>query len=254
MPTKRVHIVGCYRSGTTLLMELMWRSFSFSGRAEHEASLFDPIPEGQTLYLTKKPPDTPHIERAFRSNRELFLIAMLRDPRAVVASQHDSRPGLYFRGFRHWRECARTIRRLAEHPRFLLVRFEDLLTDPDAVQRRIAQRFGFLERRALFSDYPAGVETGDAARRSLKGVRAFDAARIEGWRNHLPRVKAQLIEHPDLGASLVEFGFETNDDWASILDGIEADGPGYKDAAPHLLKRWETAWRYRRRTRAYLRL
>ena len=252
MRARRLHIVGCYRSGTTLMMELMWRCFSFGGRAEHEASLFDPIPEGEALYLTKKPPDTPHIESAFRRDDNLFLIAMLRDPRAVIASQHASRPGLYFRGFHHWRQCARTIRRLAEHPRFLLVRFEDLVTEPDAVQEQIEQRFGFLERRARFSDYPAGVEAVGAARRSLRGIRPLDPARIDAWREHLPRISAQLAKHPDLSASMVEFGYEENDDWATVLDGIAPAGRGYKDKAPHILKRCETAWRYHRRTRAYL--
>jgi len=79
--SRRVHILGCYRSGTTLLMELMWRSFVFSGRAGHEASLLDPPPPEETLYLSKKPPDTLRIERAFLCDPETFLIAMLRDIR-----------------------------------------------------------------------------------------------------------------------------------------------------------------------------
>lgn len=250
---RRVHIVGCYRSGTTLMMELMWQCFSFSGRAEHEASLFDLAPAGETLYLTKKPPDTSRIERAFLGDRETFLIAMLRDPRSVVASRHPSRPGVYFRGFRHWRDCAAAIRRLSEHPRFLVVRFEQLLCEPDAVQRAIEGRFGFLERRGRFSDYPAGVEAGEQARRSLGGARRLDRTRIDGWMEHLPRIKSQFAAHPELASALVDWGYEPDAAWTSKLEGVIPAQPGYKDEAPHLLKRLETAMRYRRRTRAYLR-
>ncbi len=65
----RVHVVGCHRSGTTLMMELLWYAYRFSGRCEHEATLFKPVPPGQTLYLTKKPPDTIRIGRAFLAAR-----------------------------------------------------------------------------------------------------------------------------------------------------------------------------------------
>ena len=234
-------------------MELMWRSYVFSGRAEHEASLLDPPPAGETLYLSKKPPDTTRIERAFLRDDETFLIAMLRDPRAVVASRHESRPDVYFRGFRHWRDCARAIHRLETHPRCLVVRFEDLLTEPDAAQEAIERRYGFLERQARFSDYPAGVETGEGARRSLRGVRRLDRSRIAGWKDHLPRIKAQLDAHPDLASSLVESGYEPDSAWTAQLEEISPHEQGYKEATPHVFKRWEAALRYRRRTRAYLR-
>ena len=248
-----MHIIGCYRSGTTLLMELMWRSFVFSGRADHEASLLDPPPEGETLYLTKKPPDTTRIERAFVRDGDTFLIATLRDPRAVVSSRHSSRPDVYFRGFRHWRGCARAIRRLQAHPRCLVVRFEDLLTGPDAVQSAIEDGFGFLERRACFSDFPEGVETGERAARSLGGIRRLDASRIGRWKEHLPRIRAQLDAHPDMASSLIESGYERDNAWIAQLKGVHPHKQQYKERAPHLLKRWEAAVRYRLRTRAYLR-
>ena len=234
-------------------MELMWRSFVFSGRAGHEASLLDPPPAGERLYLSKKPPDTTRIEGAFLRDDETFLLAMLRDPRAVVASRHASRPDVYFRGFRHWRDSARAIRRLETNPRCLVVRFEDLLVEPNGVQAAIERRFGFLERRARFSDYPDGVETGERAGRSLGGLRRLDASRIGGWKDHLPRIRAQLDAHPDLASSLIEFGYEPDSAWTMQLEGTSPHVQRYKEKRPHLLKRWETALRYRLRTRAYLR-
>ncbi len=241
----------------------MWRSFAFGGRSEHEASLFTAPAAGETPYLSKKPPDTIRIEQAFRADGEVFLIAMLRDPRAVVTSRHSSKPGVYFRSFRHWRECAQAIRRLETHPRCLVVRFEDLVAGPDTVQAVIERRLdalatkagdGYgLERRARFSDYPEGVEPGERAHRSLSGVRPLDSSRIAAWRDHLPRVRAQLDAHPDMVSWLVEFGYEPDSAWTAQLDGVSPHEQTYKERQPHVFKRWETALRYRRRTRAYLR-
>lgn len=233
-------------------MELLWRSFAFSGRAEHEASLLDIPPAGETLYLSKKPPDTVRIERAFRRDAETFLIAMLRDPRAVVSSRHGSRPDVYFRGYRHWRECARAIRRLRDHPRCLVVRFEDLVTGPDAVQQAIEGRFDFLERRARFSDYPAGVAVAAEVRKSLGEARRLDRSRIAAWKEHLPRIKSQLAAHPDLVSALIEFGYEPDDAWTSMLKDVRSHVQRYKEDDPHIFRRLEAALRYWYRTRVYL--
>ncbi|MEZ5558584.1 MAG: hypothetical protein R3E86_08600 [Pseudomonadales bacterium] len=253
MLTRRLHVVGCHRSGTTLMMELLWYAFEFSGRAAHEVSLFEPIPPGQSLYLSKKPPDTTRIEQAFRSDPELFVIAMLRDPRAVICSRHPNRPDVYFSGFRRWRECALAIERLRGHPRFLLVRYEDLVTAPDQVQDAIAARFAFLRAKARFAQFPEGAEVPENARASLLGVRPFDVSRIDGWRGHLPRVKGQLQAHPDLPGHLVRLGYEADDAWVSDLDRIRAYTQKYKDEAPHPLKRAEAELRYWLKTRRYLR-
>ena len=51
------------------MMELLWYSYTFSGRGEHETSLLEPLPPGETLYLTKKPPDTTRIIPAFSARR-----------------------------------------------------------------------------------------------------------------------------------------------------------------------------------------
>ena len=97
-PARRVHIVGCRRSGTTLMMELLWYSYAFSGRGEHETSLFEPVPPGETLYLDEKNRRTPRASSPPScGNDDTYLIAMLRDPRAVVTSRHRSRPDVLLR-------------------------------------------------------------------------------------------------------------------------------------------------------------
>ena len=226
------------------MMELMWRCFEFSGRSEHEVALFEPIPAGETLYLTKKPPDTIRLARAFLADEQLFVIAMLRDPRSVVSSKHPKRADVYFSGFRRWRQYAEAIAHLEHHPRYLVIRYEDLIKDPDGVQSTICQRFPFLTQRGRFSDYPEGARVPERASQSLLGVRPFDPARILGWRDHLPRVKGQLQNFPDMQTWLVDLGYESDRAWMKLLDGVEPYQQTYKEAAPHLLKRLETDFRW----------
>lgn len=250
---QRVHIVGCRRSGTTLMMELMWQSYAFSGRHEHEISVFEPIPAGETLYLTKKPPDTRRIHGVFQADPNLYLIAMLRDPRAVITSRHESKPDVYFAGYLRWREYIDAIERLHDHPRFILIRYEDLLTDPDTVQTRISKQFPFLAEKRKFSVYPEGADVSDVAAQSLNGVRPFDTSRIDGWRAHLPRVNGQLRDHPNMPMDLILTGYEENDEWTKVLEGVGYYTQEYKDKGPGLSRRLESSFRFWLKTQRYLR-
>lgn len=235
------------------MMELLWYAYRFSGRHEHEISVFEPVPAGQTLYLSKKPPDTTRIERVFLADEGLFLIAMLRDPRAVMTSRHVSQPDVYFSDYYRWREYVDALQAFHGHPRFLLVRYEDLVADPAAEQARIEATFGFLERQRAFADFPEGADVPPRAQRSLGGARAFDVRRIDGWREHLPRVKGQLLDHPDLPRMLIETGYETDESWLGLLDATDPYRQSYKDGGPGALRRFETNLRFAAKTRKYLR-
>ena len=249
----RVHVIGCYRSGTTLMMELLWYAYDFSGRCEHEAPLFRAIPEGERLYLTKKPPDTIRIEQAFLADEQLSVIAMVRDPRAMATSRHAKRPDVYFSGFGRWLEYQEAIERLADHPRWLIVRYEELLQDPQSVQRAIEARFPFLKRQRDFERYPEGAEVPEKAEFSLGGARKIDPSRAAGWHEHLPRIKDQLDKHPKVADKLIELGYEADHSWQECLEGVTPHRQKHKDEAPHFFKALEARFRYWVRTRRYLR-
>ncbi len=75
----RVRVVGCPRSGTTLMTQLLRYAYLFAGATEHERSLFGDIPETLSPYLTKKPADTVRIGNVFEQDENLFIIALIRD-------------------------------------------------------------------------------------------------------------------------------------------------------------------------------
>ena len=235
------------------MTELLRYSYPFGGATDHEQSLFEPITGGYP-YLSKKPADTVRIARAFEADPQLFVIALVRDPRSVVTSVHWSHPDVYYVGFGRWRFYADTIARLSNHPRYCVVRYEDLVRDPAAEQQRVEERVPCLPaRRRAFAAFPDGAsELHDHASKALNGVRPFDASRIDAWRAHLPRVRAELDANPDLPRWLERFGYEPDDAWAVELEGIEPAGRSYKDAPARGLKRLDRGLRDWRNERRYL--
>ena len=51
---KRLHITGCPRSGTTLLMEQISTCFENDGHCAHEQSIFEAVAPSQGLYISKQ--------------------------------------------------------------------------------------------------------------------------------------------------------------------------------------------------------
>lgn len=249
---KRLHVVGCHRSGTTLMTELIGNCFAIGGRAEHEQGLWEPIPAVPGVYLTKKPPDTIRIHRVFLRDPDLYVVAMIRDPRGVITSRHKTRPGVYFSSFWRWAHYMEAITALADHPRYVVVRYEDLVADPDAVQDRLARAFDFLEPTCRFSRFPEGADVHERAQISLNGVRSVDAASLGRWREELPRVKGELARHPEMIDWLIRLGYEPDASWTHCLETVEPFYGDYKNERPHVLRRAETSLRFALKTARYL--
>ncbi|MBM4268077.1 MAG: sulfotransferase [Deltaproteobacteria bacterium] len=215
-----MHIVGCERSGTTLLLEMMTAGFAIGGRCEREQSLFLDPPPGEGPWVSKKPLDILRLETVFRRDPSLFALYLVRDPRSVVASRHAARPERYHSDFSTWSACERAARRLDGHPRFLRIRYERLVEAPDAVQDEIAKRLEFLHAKGLFSRFQETAAPSRGGLLALGGLREPDRSRIEAWRGDLPRVKAEWLRHPELPRALIEAGYETDESWLALLEGV----------------------------------
>jgi hypothetical protein len=251
---KRLHIVGCPRSGTTLLMELVSTCFESDGFCEHELSIFAPVEARGDIYITKQPNDIRQLNHIFHRDRQLFVIYMGRDPRAVITSKHRDKPGQYFCNYRVWSECDRAAARYRGHPRFLELRYEDLVSDPDPVQSRIASRFPFLRQLHRFSEYQQYARPSAASSNAMNGLRAVNRGSLQKWRRHLPRVAEQCARHPALAADLVRLGYEPDDRWLETLRAVEpvVYPCRYPERRP-LVKEWEKSLRVLLKSYRYLR-
>lgn len=269
--------MGCLRSGTTLTLSLVSTCFAIDGACALEMSIYaEPPPQRERtrsrwidrscgfepgiahgapdpLFISKKPLDIRIIEPLLRADRRLFALYVVRDPRAVITSVHAAFPGRYFTSLATWLECERYARELEEHSRFLALRFEDLVRDPDHAQDALARRFPFLVKTHPFSEFARVARVSREACEALNGLRPLETARIDGWRSHLPRIKAQMLACGGLIEGLIARGYEVDERWAEVLDAVEPDvSPSVFEGRESALKRLDRRLRDWRRRRGKL--
>ena len=185
---QRIHVVGVSpRSGTTLLAECMITCFEIDAFEKHESPICAHRRD-VAVYLTKKPDDIHVVGPRLRIDRNLHVIALMRDPRDIVVSKHHQDPDVYWAPLRIWKSRIGIVRRLSHQKRFMLIRYEDLVREPDAVQESLTVRMPFLEKKAPFSAFHALATPSRKSLDALGGLRAI-----------LPVIVGCLV----LGAALV---------------------------------------------------
>lgn len=221
----RLHVVGCPRSGTTLMMEMLVVCYEHQGKCEHEETFFIPPEIDRGLYISKQPNDVNWIEPVARKDPRAFFVAMIRDPRSVVCSMHSGHQDMYFCNYRVWKKAERSLSRLSGLDNVVIIRYEDLVGEPDVVQEKIEAKYPFLRRKHRFSEFHHYARVSDDASKALGGVRPVQN-RGPGWKKHLPRLKHQLENNPGILEDLIKLGYEKNDTWQAML----------RDVAPKLFK------------------
>lgn len=239
---QRIHVVGVSpRSGTTLLAECMITCFEIDAFEKHESPICAHRRD-VAVYLTKKPDDIHVVGPRLRIDRNLHVIALMRDPRDIVVSKHHQDPDVYWAPLRIWKSRIGIVRRLSHQKRFMLIRYEDLVREPDAVQESLTVRMPFLEKKAPFSAFHALATPSRKSLDALGGLRAINPESIGNWRNHLPRLKGQISIHGSISEDLIEFGYEQNTAWLSLLESVEPDL-----SPSHWREQFQLpAWKYRR--------
>jgi hypothetical protein len=254
---KHIHIVGgTGRSGTTLMQELMVSCFEIDHFGEFEQGFYKAPLKFSGVMSSKKPFEARYMPCALKHNPHLYVIYMLRDPRDVVVSELGG-PGHYFSDMGLWLESDRIAQRLKKHSRFIVVRYEDLVREPDQVQQQLQQRLPFLRQRCLFSEFHLqNRQRSDNALRAMNGLRAPSPSSIGRWQQHLPRLVAQLAHHGDITPQLVAHGYETDGRWLERLQGIEASADSPFDGrfsgirgCKRRLKTYRRCFKYWLRTR-----
>jgi hypothetical protein len=223
LPVKRIHIVGCSpRSGTTLLAELVAASHAVHVEPK-EVPVWNRPDRAVDVYVTKRPQDILVADFALRALPNLDVVCMVRDPRDVVVSIHGADPDRYWASLKFWKAYEPKIERLRHHDRFTVVRYEDLVRDPDAEQKRLVKQLRFREPSRPFSEFATTASPSEASLLALGGLRPVSTSSIGQWRHHLPRVAGQLAQHGSISDSLVRHGYEEDASWETSLDGVEPD-------------------------------
>lgn len=254
-PRKQIVICGFPRSGTSLLYNMLAAALPDFARDAFEASALASIWRFEDR-LSKLPLDVLRMEELARCNvhaKTLHVIAPLRDPRDLVTSVHPNVPNDYFIG---WEASYRVglgeagapqpvmpgigriesaLQALARDPRFDLVRvrYEDLVRNPDAVERRLAEHLGLAfqvhladfhrEGERLPYRYDASHLRSGADPTLAREEAPLDVSRIGRWREpaHRERIRDQFGEHPELLTLVRAWGYEEDDVWFAAYAGVD---------------------------------
>jgi len=220
---KRIHVVSTGpRTGTTLMAELIYSCFDVDQYCEHEARIFKEPNKKGNIFLTKYP-TLFDVGIPLILNRHLYIICILRDPRNSIVSIHGNSPDQYWAGLKYWKLQLPIWYKLKKHSRFVTIKYEDLINDPDRIQEYISERLPFLRRKGQFSNYHKLASPSSKSMKAMRGIRKISTSGTANWRNHLPRVKAQLEIHGSISQDLIELGYENDEKWTDLLRDIEPD-------------------------------
>lgn len=220
---KRIHIVGSSpRSGTTLLNEVMAVCFEIDSYAAYENPIYDWNYDAE-IQLSKWPTDILRVAPLIHLMPNLYFVYCIRDPRDSVVSRHRADKEKYWTTLTYFKNFAPIGKKFQDHPRFITVRYEEFVSNPDKVQRDLMERMPFLKKRADFSRFHEIADPSEASIKALRGTRPIKPVSVGSWRKHLPRVAGQLELHGDITPMLIEYGYEKDDSWKQALDGIQPD-------------------------------
>jgi hypothetical protein len=220
------HIIvsGYGRSGTTLLYVML--ASTVQGYRFYEAETDALAVVSDEPKITKRPLDLFRAAAIRQAIPDALWIVMIRDPRSVLCSRLADVGG----GYRiSWDTAPRTAEPndipapgLVARDRAIdwlkapvIVRYEHLIRDPNAVQDRLRILFGF-RMEGRFS----GFHTKPVAEtfETLMGrARPVDKRRLSPWRWQPERIIQQFEEAPELFDILVKRGYERDRKWFDQL-------------------------------------
>lgn len=176
---RRIFIAGCGRSGTYLLSAMMQcfrDSFVLPGEAHADAFLG--IDSPASLHVIKRRSDsysTLHL-----IPRDIGLLHIVRHPFDVLCSSHMGTDR--YIPPENWNAEIDALR-LLDRQNHLVIRYEDLVSDPNAVQRVVSKTFG-LGAGEKFSNWQKISRVSDDVAESMHGVRPPDTDSIGRWKNN----------------------------------------------------------------------
>ena len=253
---KHIHIVACSpRSGTTLLHEVMVTCFRTDKHYDHEIRFNLVSAEDGQILITKRPKDTMYMPAVLDDDPELYVVYVLRDPRDVICSRHGKDKSMYYSNIRLYRDLHACAKRMYGHERFLEVRYEDFVRDPDATQRLIQDKFPWLEKKYDFSEYHEHAQVSAKSVTAMHSVRPIAPTSVGVWTRHPGRIKGQQQIHGSLTPLLIELGYESTAAWEKVLDGVEPDlSKGRYPEKVHFWKRLSQNIDAKRKVAMYRRL
>ncbi|MCP4353991.1 MAG: sulfotransferase [Desulfobacterales bacterium] len=207
---RRVHIIGCARSGTTMLHYSMC-VFKNTILYDKETSMWNYPSVKESVGLYRKyafQPDTHYIitkrgaswwkggniEKLaeFTRKYKIFLINLIRDPRDVMTSRHSLDKKKYYVDPNLWVDAMVATDRLMEYLKdytdILTVRYEDVVLNTKEVEDSFKKRIGLELRSSVASlnrlkDNVEAIGGLEQMIPYMHKLRNFDPESVGRWKN-----------------------------------------------------------------------
>jgi hypothetical protein len=241
-------IAGCGHSGTTLLLSMLDAHSAIFGvpyeaklgkSDAHEfrkkVALFDKltIAAGKSRWVEKTPANVFYLDRLFESTPGLKVIIMVRDGRDVACSMRvrfqdtsGSREAAFAHGIGRWTVENTQWLKHQDHPRLLMVKYEDLVKSAEATVRTIVEFLGeecepaLLEFHRSKNNYLHHARVEAAPEPTQAHINEF-----RNWQVHQPlfdgsgRWRTEMSEEDkrvfkeQAGQLLIAFGYADDLEW-----------------------------------------
>ena len=243
---RQLIVCGYPRSGTTMFYNMLSSSLSEFIIDQWETSALESIWRYKS-HASKHPIDVfniDEIEKKNIHNKDLLVVVLIRDIRDIITSKHLFAPDSYLIGnegaytfsgeYPDYKklfngpgieEYYKSINRLIDSNINLhLVRYEELVSDPDSEQGKLEREYG-LKFEGKFSDYHLHKDRHkikyEGKKASLdndlvKSSKAVEKTKyIERWRSedHRDRIIEQFKRYPQLFDMLIDYGYEDSKKW-----------------------------------------
>lgn len=244
------HIVICGfpRSGTSLLYNMISATICNYKVTEFEKYSIHYLHKLGN-YITKAPMDVlnvKHLDEFNKNGKKIVVLLVVRDIRDILTSRHPIHPNEYFIGYDHswwpknqeftaWGYDApgvldvhEAMQEAIQRPNTMLICYEDLVQQPDNVQKSIQDKFSF-GFKGEFHEYHQNQEkhayryAGQFAPKDKTLVmegKQVSVERIARWKKddrQIDRIRQQFGECPRLFEVLECYGYENDRSWFSKI-------------------------------------
>jgi hypothetical protein len=212
--TRGIYIQGCARSGNTLIRELCGSAF----QGVELVKLTKDTAECSLAHLISLLPQTGSADKTvrvasrnyenslamdrdlLRANPQVKVLWMLRDPRDILTSIHANQPDKYYVTPDRLIKSLQLYQQFEKEPQVLVVRYEELVGNPDAMQARIAESCHLTVSRPFREAYKFFPKFHENVR-AMHSIRPIDTKSVQKWRSnpvHQKHLAETLAAHPEI--------------------------------------------------------